>query len=266
MSDRAANNMDRSTPFEIVGGSSDTRHGAAVRSLAEEVIARLAARDGGTETTTAPDPTIDEICQALIAGDGDAALGFAETALAEGLGFDVLCETRLAPAARQLGELWEQDQLSFAEVTLAASRLFFILRTVSPGRRDSGGSRTAVFAAAPDEEHLLGVTMAAERARAAGWSVDLAIGQPHDRIVDRISHHRPDVVGLAVSGDRSILPVSRLVVALRVAVPGTPIVVCGSRTDTLERARSIVGADAIAIGFADALEKMERLAKLARGG
>jgi methanogenic corrinoid protein MtbC1 len=258
--------MDSSTPFEIVGASGDARHGAAVRSLAEEVIARLAARDGGTVTEAAPDPSIDEICEALIAGDGDAALGFAEAALAEGLGFGVLCETRLAPAARRLGELWEQDQLSFAEVTLAASRLFFILRTVSPGRRDAGGTRTAVFAAAPDEEHLLGVTMAAERARAIGWSVDLAIGQPHDRIVDRISHHRPDVVGLAVSGDRSILPVARLVVALRVAVPGTPIIVCGGRTDIIDKARNIVGADAVATGFDDALAKMERLAEAARGG
>lgn len=245
------------------GGNSPSRqqHGRAVQSLANEVVTRLANRGHAAAERDAAvnDERIDDLCKALLANDAEAARTLAEEALRRGLDFDGLCETLLAPAARRLGEFWEADRLSFAEVTLAANRLFYVLRHLAPRRQSASDAIAAVFATPPDEEHVLGVTMAAERARALGWHVELVVGQAHEAIVERIVHMGPDVVGLSLGSERSTLAISKLVVALRVAVPDVPVVVCGSGTEAAGRAKNIVGADGVAGRFEEAIGQMERL-------
>jgi len=263
VAESAANQTD--APVAEDTRSEDLREDA-VRSLAEEVVARLARRGGGgaAESPHQPGSLIDAFCTALLDTDQTTALGLGRQAMRDGLDFDRLCEIRLAPAARRLGELWEEDELSFAEVTLATSRLFFVLRKLAPRPSVAVDARSAVFATPPGEEHLLGVTMAAERARAVGWHVDLVVGGLHDEIVDRIAAERPEVVGLSVGSDRTLAALSRLVVALRIAVPHVPVVICGSDADRIARARDIVGADAVAQGFTDALDTMDRLVEASR--
>jgi len=238
----------------------------AVRFLAKEVVARLARRGGGPVDDLPQDAGngVDAFCTALLDPEQSRSLDLARRAVRDGIEFDRLCETRLAPAARRLGEMWEEDQLSFAEVTLAASRLFFILRALSPRPQPAADARSAVFSAPPGDEHLLGVTMAAERARAAGWHVDLVVGESHDEIIRRVAAAQPDVVGLAAGSARTLTALSRLVVALRVSVPHVPLVICGSDAGRIGDARHIVGADAVAEGFTAALAEMHRLVDAAR--
>jgi len=197
------------------------------------------------------------VCAALTGPDAGLAEDIARAALDRGMSFDDLCETRLAPAARRLGTLWEADELSFAEVTLAANRLFGILRSLAHRPIPRTDARFAVFAAVPGEEHVLGVTMAAERARGAGWDVALCLGMSHDTLVARISDAAPDVIGLSLSSPRTLLSLTRLIVALRIAVPASPIVVCGPGAADLRE--PIVGTDAIASDFDQAMAAMRRL-------
>lgn len=262
MNESAAQRGSASARGESSGSPpSRQQHGRAVQSLANEVVARLANRGHESAEREAADlaQRIEALCKALLANEADAASTLAEEALQGGMDFDGLCETLLAPAARHLGELWEADRLSFAEVTLAANRLFYVLRCLAPRRQTGFDAVAAVFATPPDEEHVLGVTMAAERARALGWHVELVVGQPHDSIVDRIVQARPDVIGLSLGSERSTLAISKLVVALRVAVPDVPVIVCGSGTETAGRAKNIVGADGVAGGFEEAIWQMEHL-------
>ena len=202
----------------------------AVRSLAREVVLRLSRSIGDLPPGFAEAAEGDEVarlCAALTGPDGDAGVALARAALDTGMSFDDLCESRLAPAARRLGTLWETDQLSFADVSIAASRIFGILRTLAHRPVSRADAPFAVFAAPPGEEHALGVSMAAERARGAGWEVMLLVGIAHDPLVARIADAAPDVIGLTLSSRRSLLPLTRLVVALRIAAPASPIVVCG---------------------------------------
>jgi MerR family transcriptional regulator, light-induced transcriptional regulator len=250
---------ENSEAFRIDGGGR-TPSDQAVKSLAKEVVLRLsrnAAGKGALLAAASDEAEVVRICTALTGPDADLAGAIARAALDGGMSFDDLCEMRLAPAARRLGTLWEEDELSFAEVTLAANRLFGVLRSLAHRPIPRADSRFAIFAAVPGEEHVLGVTMAAERARGAGWDVALCLGMPHDRLVARITDAAPDVIGLSLSSQRTLLPLTRLIVALRIAVPASPIVVCGPGVTELNE--PIVGADAIAEDFDLAMAAMSRL-------
>jgi MerR family transcriptional regulator, light-induced transcriptional regulator len=233
--------------------------GAAVKSLANEVVQRLSKRAGEAAAGVSTEAEeVAQFCAALLDSNPDLVGNIARAALDSGLSFDRLCEERLAPAARRLGMLWERDELSFTEVTLAANRLFTVLRDLAHRPIPRDGAPFAVFAAPPGESHVLGVTMAAERARGMGWDVALLMGLSHDALLDRIAEAHPDVVGLSLSSRRALLPLGRLVVALRVAVPGVPVVVSGPAVS--EFGEAILGADAMATGFDEALAAMARLA------
>jgi methanogenic corrinoid protein MtbC1 len=233
--------------------------GAAVRSLAREVVDRL-SRAHATNTPGDQGDVPREVmllCAALTGPDEERALGLAREALAAEMSFDLLCETRLAPAARHLGHLWEEDALSFTDVSVAANRLFGILRTLAHRPVPRTDAPFAVFAAVPGEEHVLGVTMAAERARGAGWEVALLIGLDHEALVDRIANLSPDAIGLSLSGPRVLLPLTRLVVALRVAVPAAPVVVSGPGVAAI--AEPILGVDAMTPDFDRAMAALEKI-------
>jgi methanogenic corrinoid protein MtbC1 len=247
--------VDRQDAFRAAGAPS----GAAVRSLAREVVERLSRAHAGQlspEAAEAEEAVL--FCAALTGHDPDLAERLAREALAAGLSFDALCETRFAPAARRLGTLWEADALSFAEVTLAANRIFGLLRALAHRPAPRADSPFAVFAAPPGEAHVLGVTMAAERARGLGWEVLLVVGSDHDTTVARIAQAAPDVIGLSLSGPRSLLPLTRLAVALRVTVPASPIVLCGPGVAVVQE--PLPGVDVMSADFGEAMAAMARLA------
>jgi methanogenic corrinoid protein MtbC1 len=234
--------------------------GPAVRSLAREVVERLSRAHASDPPPGNSDTVAREVmlfCAALTGPDEERALTLAQEALEAEMSFDRLCETRLAPAARYLGHLWEEDALSFADVSVAANRLFGILRALAHRPVPATDAPFAAFAAVPGEEHVIGVTMAAERARGAGWEVALLVGLGHDAIVERISNLSPDAIGLSLSGPRTLLPLTRLVVALRIAAPAAPIVVSGPGVAMI--GEPIIGVDAMSADFDAAMAALNRL-------
>jgi MerR family transcriptional regulator, light-induced transcriptional regulator len=81
----------------------------------------------------------------------------------------------LTPAARALGELWEEDRVDFATVTVGLGRLQVLLRQLSPDfgsevEHPRHGRR--VLLTQPDtEQHMFGLSMVAEFFRRDGWDV-----------------------------------------------------------------------------------------------
>jgi methanogenic corrinoid protein MtbC1 len=216
----------------------------AVRSVAEEALVRLAARSKTPDQKPAktPSPTeISELCQALMSADPGTAAQRVQDALAGGATVADVYLQHLAPAARQLGAWWSDDQVSFVQVTVATARIFAILRTLDvvgcPPRMHT--TRTAVFAAVPGETHTLGVRMAADLFRRKGWDIRLEIGLPHDALVDRMTAMEPLLIGLSAAGAHAASSLARLVVALRMTVPAPLIVVSGQ---IVIEARDIVEA------------------------
>lgn len=203
-----------------------------VEPIAREVLRRVAASMPDAQFPFAADGEgqISTLCRALIAQDDRAAIEFIERRRIEGKSLEEIYLRYLGEASRALGELWDDDRVSFVDVTLGTSRIYAIMRAMSPHFRNPAPmtEKSAVFASVPGETHTLGINMAADLFRQDGWEIILKTGKTHDALVAEIEGLAPRLVGLSSSGAHSIDALARLVVALRLANPGGCILVSGN--------------------------------------
>jgi len=236
---------------------------SALQVLAREVIARMAERRKVLRDSLRPldEPVIEGLCAALTGSDPTAAVGQVMALRADGVGVERIYLGALAPAARRLGDWWDADRATFAEVTIAVARVYGImygLRAEFPISLDPQ-RRHAAFAPVPGEDHTLGVSMAADLFRTHGWDIDLKLGLGHDALIAALAHGDAPIIGLSLGQEDQLEALVRLIVALRVTNPRAYILVAGQfvgrHADTLTR----TGADAAAAEVPEALEAMEAL-------
>lgn len=235
----------------------------AVTALAQEVVHRVANNllaDRRNELAL-HSKDIDDLCTALLSDDPQAAAGIIERAQIKGSSYDTLCLSYLTEAARRLGQWWDDDKVSFYRVTIAAGRIYAILRILRVSRPDylPDLRRTAVFASVPGENHTLGITIATDLARDRGWDIELFLGLPHDDLVETLAKREVSLIGLSASGRRSLPDLTKLIVALRIRNPAARILVCGQIVASAVSLVGLTGADAVAMDFDTAIEAMERL-------
>lgn len=237
----------------------------AIHALAREVLHRVAR---GAATMARPDrlPTDDELeafCDDLtrLGEDGASARTIAH-AQQEGASLDCVYLGWLAPAARRIGERWEADETSLISTTIAAGRIYAILRGLRQAftRPETIGQRHALFASTPGETHTLGVTMAADMFRQRGWSIDLALERTHDELVESLRDSNHAIIGLSASRADMTAQLARLVLALHICKPWAKILVCGRIAELDPEIANVVGADGAAADAPSAIEQMERLA------
>ena len=132
------------------------------RAIESDVIPRLVQAHRDTEPLPAPagtSPRSRRTCRPswpLIVGDSEAAAACrgGRACAARGLSVETLYLDLLAPAARLLGEMWDDDHCDFATVTVALGRLQRLLRELSPAfgtevEHPPNGRRVAVCASRP---------------------------------------------------------------------------------------------------------------------
>jgi len=239
----------------------------ALRLLAEEVLSRLASRFvevPQAENDAPSDESIDALADALISKDDNEGLNFVMALQKQKVDRDTIYLGYLAGAARCLGERWVADTLSFTDVTLGVGRLYVILRALrsifAPEMicRDTG--KIALFCSAPGEDHVLGVTMAADMFRERGWTIDLQTAVSHENLIQiACSRHFP-IIGISASTRRMIVPLTRLIASLRVVSPASYIVVSGELTLQEDDLAKIVDADFVAHNASEAIEELHRIA------
>ncbi len=117
----------------------------------------------------------------------------------------------LAPAAKELGDLWLADKCSFYDVTLGASQLQFIMRecasALSP-TQDGGDPLNVVLGGAPGEQHLFGISMIEEFFRNRGWNTTSLIGCEDTTVIDVVAHQHMDVIALSCSCSGLVEPLA----------------------------------------------------------
>ncbi len=135
----------------------------------------------------------------------------------------------VVPVARHLGQLWEEDLLSFTDVTLTSAQLLMMLMAHEEehGRATAlpAHGRSIVLATAADDQHALGLACIAYLLRQAGWEVERRQLNP-DAAGQRID---ADVIALSVGHERALARCSGLIARLRrsSANPDVRIVVGG---------------------------------------
>lgn len=238
-----------------------------LRVLALEVVQRVAAHPR-RQLADDMGPSEDEIarlCTALLSPAPDDGLHFMERVMASGVDHEDACLRYLAVAARKLGDWWDRDRVSFMQVTVAVGRIYAILRSLPhpPHPRPGMHGKSAIFAAVPDEDHTLGVTMAAEMFRDKGWDIQLEVGLSHEQLIQKLIASRGFLIGLSASSEQSLPALVRAIVAIRICCPGARVLVCGNIAACKLDLVGLSGADAVAATFDSALAEMDRLHRTA---
>ena len=148
-----------------------------VETLEHDIIPRLvrahapAAHDADVHLPQRAD--VLAFTALVLAGDDNGTQQQLAALRARGVGIESLYMHLLAPAARHLGELWEDDRCHFADVTVGLGRLQQIMRGLSAvfgvEVSTTAGGRRVLLMPAPGEQHTFGLSMVAEFfARQAG--------------------------------------------------------------------------------------------------
>jgi methanogenic corrinoid protein MtbC1 len=238
----------------------------AVQLLADEVVTRLADRlkpdiDPARVTRGVP---IDDFCRALMSQDADAAMAMVRQERLDGMPIEAIYLSTLAAAAERLGEWWVEDRVSFPQMSVAAGRIFEIMRhlrrMIPPPRDDIGPERQALFATVPGELHTMGATMAADLFRNRGWEIDLRVGYEHEELMQAVANRSYRVIGLSAGGVAGVVPLARCVVAFRITHPTARIFVSGAVVTEVPGINDIVGVDGVATQVEETVRMVTELA------
>lgn len=232
----------------------------AVEGLAKEVLRRLSERGADVDHAAPSDMQINVLCDALLSDDDNAGARMIEAARTDGASLEEVYLKYLARAAEVLGMRWDDDLVSFTEVTLGTSRMYGIMCALRRQLRvmPQIAKKSAVFIGVPDETHTLGVQMATDLFRRDGWDIDLLVGRSQDEIIARVARSDFSIVGISASGDHSLKALSKLVVALRLSKPEAYIFLSGSVLDEAAAEVELLGLDGAARDFDGAKALMDQ--------
>jgi MerR family transcriptional regulator, light-induced transcriptional regulator len=200
------------------------------------------------------------------AGD-DLEIRIAEL-LEGGLAPDSLLLDLLAPTARHLGVLWEEDLCDFVEVTRAMGRLQRVMREINlrfaVEPRSHREARSILLLPCPGESHSFGITVVERFFREAGWEVTCTASQPDDDILGRVRNGWFDIVGLSLACEILLSGMTETIAALRANSrnPTVRVMVGGPAFTANPDGFRLVGADASADDARQALCIAENLLAL----
>lgn len=192
---------------------------------------------------------VESFCELLVRHPYAVADAYIEQLLDQGFPIEAVISSVLCSAARHLGLLWDSDRLTFVDVTVGLSRIQQLLRSFGPAfsanvQRRGEGFRI-LLSLVPGGGHTLGISVAEEFFRHAGWDVDNLGAVPRDQLLDRVHDAWFDAVGLSASGEVSDDDVTATIALVRDASanPRLAVVVGGYRfTERPDHAMAL-GAD-----------------------
>ena len=252
-------NRDRS-----VGDEDECRR--SMRSVLEShVIPRLVqAHHVGAVPATGRDtrslePEVAGFARCCAVGDRQAAAAVIERLREAGIGQEHIFVDLIAPAARRLGEQWEEDEVSFTDVTIGLVLMHEVIHSMGyeylDGPQHAGGVRRVMLASAPGSQHVLGLSIVSEFFRSAGWQVVLEVSQSSQELCHAVQNEWFDLVGLSVALDAQLEELPALVARLKGASrnPGTPVLLGGPVFSVRDCAPEAFGAQAICLDARDSV-------------
>lgn len=182
------------------------------RIVESEILPRLMLAHRRSSRRAAPEraPSPEEIAafSAMLLAPGPIDIDAQAATLREGgLPLPRLLLELLAPAARHLGEMWEDDTCDFLAVTEGLGRLQAISRRLCAQLEDESvpAGRSVLLIPCPGETHLFGLSIVASFFREAGWQVTMATPGPGLDPAAMLRDDWFDVVGLSLSCD-AVMP------------------------------------------------------------
>jgi methanogenic corrinoid protein MtbC1 len=232
--------------------------GAIPPSLATAVGRELSERD------------VDGFVAAVRSPEDAKAAEFLRGILAEGATIEAVYLDLLAPSARRLGVLWENDDCDFVEVTVSLGRMQRALRDLSQlfladaAHREPVGS--ALLTCTPGEQHTMGVIMVGEFLLRDGWRVSVGAPWSEHDLLTLVRTEWFDVIGFSVGAAERLPGLKRDIQQLTAASrnPHVQVMVGGPVFCEFPDAVGDVGANALAGDAREAPQVARQLLAAAR--
>jgi len=240
---------------------SDHTVAVLAQAIQHEIIPRLMlAHRTPIECDVPPEVAKVEVSAEEVAAFGqliltrreDQALACITRMRAAGAPIEAIYLDLLAPAARYLGELWEEDLCDFTDVTLGLGHLQKMLRDlnkeVEQSKYPTPNGLSILLVPTPGEQHTFGLSMVAELFRKQGWEV---VGGPYD-LADSpqvLTGHRAfDVVGFSLATSVNLNNLKKTIAEVRKASKnkGVCIMVGGPLFTLHPEFGADIGADMVA--------------------
>jgi len=241
--------------------ASDHTVAVLAQAIQHEIIPRLMlAHRMPIECDVPPEKSTVEVSTAEVAAFGqliltrseEQALACITRMRAAGAPIEAIYLDLLAPAARYLGELWEEDLCDFTDVTIGLGRLQKMLRDLNAeaeaARNPISNGLSILLVPTPGEQHTFGLAMVAELFRKQGWEV---MGGPYE-LADSpqaLTEHRSfDVVGFSLATSVNLDNLRKTILEVRKASKNKAVcIMVGGPIFTLHpEYASDIGADLVA--------------------
>ena len=267
----------RSCNLTVTEGEATGRRGDLLRRTIEsEIIPRLML--ACSQSSAAPveqksgnravcQRDVAEFTQRLLDYDAAKAAELADGLVCSGVPRPAILLDLFAPSALLLGEMWETDARSFAEVTLAMGALQQALRQFGAGDEEWSPtctqplSRNILLTPCTGEQHSFPVQLLNAFFSDAGWHVEAYMSYDRRGIEAFIKKHHLDIVGLSASRESLLEEVASDIDGIRRKSRNQGVIVLVGGNIFIERPELVkrIGADATAPDARSALAIANRL-------
>ena len=210
----------RSATVRGLAGLSALIEGAVVPSLVAAHRGGLDAKGLPVAQASLPNAQDVNDFTALVLGtDERLAIAYIAAWQERGLAMESTFLDLLAPSARLLGQFWNDDVYSFADVTLGVARLTRMLRDLAPtfaqeAQAEPNGMH-ALMVPVIGTQHTFGLMMVSEFMRRAGWTVvSGAVASDHEMAV-AVRDKWFNIIGFSASCDAQIKPLAAAIRMVR---------------------------------------------------
>ncbi len=201
----------------------------------------------------------------LAVTDGVAARERIQEMHDAGMSIESIYLNVLAPTARLLGKLWEEDRRHFADVTVGVGRLQQMLHDFEAAFQSEAQAwqptQGALLMPAPYEQHTFGLFMIGQFMRRAGWDAWTGPLPPDQELKRLIKHGRFGVVGFSASSDCRLDALAAHIAKVRNFVKKRPLCVMVGGYAFFDRPELVeqVGADGTATDARSAIKLAHQL-------
>jgi MerR family transcriptional regulator, light-induced transcriptional regulator len=206
---------------------------------------------------------VDELTHLVLQDDATKAADFVQALYEQGVPLDEIYLRLLAPVARHLGVMWEEDRATFTQVTTAMWRIKQLIYDFSPlfqefARTDEKAPH-AMLVPLPGSQHTLGLFMVSEFFRRGGWKVWGELAATEGEIIAAIKTQHFDLVGLSVSTEDQLPALKRFIELLKEESqnPRIGIMVGGPILIARPELKQGINADIVGLDAEEALAQAE---------
>jgi methanogenic corrinoid protein MtbC1 len=203
---------------------------------------------------------------ALLEGDRQKAISTVHDAAANGWKLSDLYLRVLAPAQREVGRMWLNDEINVAEEHFATATTKMVMSQLAgQAEAQPHNGKTVVAAAVPDNQHDLGLQMVADVFELNGWrTISLGANVPVSDLVQATESFQADLLLISAALGKHLTNVRDTIRAIRQhdATRHIKILVGGTAFAGLADLAEEYGADGYAANAAEALELANRMVGL----